>query len=147
MKILLVDDDRDLAELLSFGLLRAGFWPVPAYTGAQALDLLASEQPALVLLDIQLERENGLELLTQMRLVSNVPIIMMSAMTSDDTRLRAFELGADDYVVKPFGMRELLARIRARLRRRSDPEINASVLLWALAKRIAVVARPHLAAR
>jgi two-component system response regulator VicR len=117
MKILVVDDDRELVELLSFALLRAELVPLPAYNSAQALEYLVHEQPALVLLDVHLEAESGLDLLCEMRNISDIPIIVISAATSYEQRVRAFELGADDYLTKPFGMRELLARIRARLRR------------------------------
>jgi DNA-binding response OmpR family regulator len=117
MKILVVDDDRELVELLSFALLRADLTPLPAFTGAQALEYLVQERPALVLLDVHLDGGSGLELLSAMRGLSDIPIIVISAVSSYEQRVRAFELGADDYLSKPFGMRELLARVRARLRR------------------------------
>jgi len=119
MKILLIEDDPHLVELLSFALLRAGYYPVPAYTSARALELLEIEEPALVLLDIALGEESGLELLVSIREQSDVPVIMISTVLSEEQRIQAFELGADDYLVKPFGLRELLALIRARLRRLS----------------------------
>jgi DNA-binding response OmpR family regulator len=117
MKILLVEDDRDLVELLSFALLRAGLWPLPAYSTEQAMDLLATEDLALVILDLHLEGEVSLELLRKMRLASDVLIIALGESTAEDDKVRAFEMGADDYVTKPFGLRELLARIRACMRR------------------------------
>jgi DNA-binding response OmpR family regulator len=117
MKILVVDDDRELVELLSFGLLREDLIPLPAYSSAQALEVLAQDPPALVLLDAHLEGDSGYDLLRRMRRISDVPIMMISAVSSSEQRVRAVELGADDYLNKPFGMRELLARIRARLRR------------------------------
>src|SRR5215472_15623717 len=117
MKILVVEDDHELVELLSFALLRGGLWPLPAYTSEQALDLLATEDLALVLLDLHLEGEVSLELLRKMRLASDVLIIALGESTAEDDKVRAFEMGADDYVTKPFGIRELLARIRACMRR------------------------------
>jgi DNA-binding response OmpR family regulator len=117
MKILLVEDDRDLVELLSFALLRAGLWPLPAYTSEQAMDLLATEDLALVILDLHLDSELSLELLRKMRLASDVLIIALAESTAEDDKVRAFEMGADDYVSKPFGLKELLARLRACMRR------------------------------
>jgi DNA-binding response OmpR family regulator len=130
MKILLVEDDRDLVELLSFALLRAGLWPLPAYTSEQALDLLATEDLALVILDLHLDGDVSLELLRKMRLASDVLIIAVGESTQEDDKVRAFEMGADDYVSKPFGLKELLARIRACLRRGgSTTELDAMVPL------------------
>ena len=117
MKILLVEDDRDLVELLSFALLRAGLWPLPAYTAEQALDLLATEDLALVIVDLHLDGDLSLELLRKMRLANDVLIIALGESTQEDDKVRAFEMGADDYLSKPFGLKELLARIRACLRR------------------------------
>jgi two-component system response regulator VicR len=121
MKILLVDDDRELVELLSFALLRAGLVPLPAYSTAQALGLLENERPALAILDVRLGDEDGLELLKEIRHKSDVLVIMLSALRAEEDKVRAFELGADDYVSKPFGLGELLARIKACLRRRQAP--------------------------
>ncbi|HEY1291777.1 MAG TPA: response regulator transcription factor [Chloroflexota bacterium] len=117
MKILLVEDDHDLVELLSFALLRAGLWPLPAYTTEQAMDLLATEDLALVILDLHLDGELSLELLRKMRLASDVLIVALGESGAEDDKVRAFEMGADDYLAKPFGVKELLARIRACLRR------------------------------
>jgi DNA-binding response OmpR family regulator len=106
MKILVVEDDHELVELLSFALLRSGLWPLPAYTSEQALDLLATEDLALVILDLHLDGEVDLELLRKMRLASDVLIIALGESTVEDDKVRAFEMGADDYVCKPFGHKE-----------------------------------------
>ena len=130
MKILVVEDDHDLVELLSFAFLRAGLWPLPAYTSEQAMDLLATEDLALVILDLHLDGEVSLELLRKMRLASDVVIIALGESTNEDDKVRAFEMGADDYVSKPFGLKELLARIRACLRRGpSTGDVDATVPL------------------
>jgi len=130
MKILVVEDDHELVELLSFALLRGGLWPLPAYTSEQALDLLATEDLALVVLDLHLDGEVNLELLRKMRLASDVLIIALGESTVEDDKVRAFEMGADDYVCKPFGLKELQARIRACMRRGpSTSEVDATVSL------------------
>lgn len=117
MKLLIIDDDRDLVELLSFALTRAGFSVLAAYDAPGALTLIESEQPALAVLDINLGGWNGLELLGEVRRRSTLPVIMLTAHNSEDDKVRALEGGADDYVTKPFSHRELVARIRAHLRR------------------------------
>ncbi len=130
MKILVVEDDHELVELLSFAFLRAGLWPLPAYTPEQAMDLLATEDLALVVLDLHLEGEVNLELLRKMRLASDVLIIALGDSTAEDDKVRAFEMGADDYMCKPFGLKELQARIRACMRRGpSSSEVDTMVTL------------------
>jgi DNA-binding response OmpR family regulator len=117
MKVLLVDDDATLAEVTAFALRRAGFLVVLARDGEQALRLWADEQPDLVILDIQLPGLDGLEICRQIRAESTVPIIMLTVRNSDDDIVRGLELGADDYVPKPFSPRQLIARAHAILRR------------------------------
>jgi DNA-binding response OmpR family regulator len=116
MKILIVDDDRDLTDLLSFVLHRAAFRVISANDPASALQLLEAETPALVLLDARLGPSSGFDLLREIRRSSSVPVIMLTAMAREDDKVLAFELGADDYVTKPFSHRELIARIQARLK-------------------------------
>ena len=117
MKILIADDDRELSEILTFALTRAGFEVVSAADGAQAIEMFESEQPALVLLDWEMPRMDGIEVCTRLRERSEVPIIMLTVRNHEDDVLRAFEAGADDHVAKPFSPRQLVARIRAALRR------------------------------
>ncbi|MBI2862806.1 MAG: response regulator transcription factor [Chloroflexi bacterium] len=117
MKVLLVDDDRDLVELLAFALRRAGFEVVPAYDRRTALELLKAQGPDLVVLDVTVPPDSGFDILRDLRRHSQIPVIMVTARDSDDDKVRALEDGADDYVTKPFSHRELVARIRAHLRR------------------------------
>ncbi len=125
MKLLIVDDDRDLVELLTFALQRAGFDVLAAHDAPTALTLLETEQPDLAVLDIMLGGWDGLELLTDLRRRSQIPVILLTARTSDDDKVRGLELGADDYLTKPFSYHELIARIRAHLRRQSHTPVAA----------------------
>jgi two-component system response regulator VicR len=117
VKILLVDDDRELVELLSFAVQRAGMRPIAAHDGASACKLLDELRPDLVVLDVRLGSSNGLDVLKTIRRSHTVPVIMLSALDTEDDKVNALDLGADDYVTKPFAFRELVARIRACLRR------------------------------
>src|SRR5829696_1402605 len=115
-KVLLVDDDRDLVAMITFAMTRAGFAVVSAYDAPAALGLLEREQPDVAVLDVDLGRSSGFDLLRDVRKRSDLPVIMLTGMGAERDKLRGFELGADDYVTKPFSHHELLARIRARLR-------------------------------
>jgi two-component system response regulator VicR len=117
MQILLVDDDRELIDLLAFALKRAGLEPVAAHDAQTAVRLFQEKQPDLAVLDINLGGASGLEVLRSLRRQSQVPIIMLTALDSEEDKVRGLELGADDYLTKPFSHRELIARIRAQLRR------------------------------
>ena len=117
MRILLVDDDRELIDLLAFALKRAGFEPIAAYDGGSALRQFEERQPDLVVLDINLGASNGLDVLRDLRRRTQLPVIMLTALDSEEDKVRGLEGGADDYLTKPFSHRELIARIRAQLRR------------------------------
>jgi DNA-binding response OmpR family regulator len=117
MKLLLVDDDRDLVDLLAFSLERAGFETLAAHDAPTALSLVKSHDPDLIVLDINLGAWNGLEVLKQIRTDNRVPVIMLTARGREEDKVAGLDLGADDYVTKPFSHRELAARIRAVLRR------------------------------
>lgn len=117
MRVLLLDDDRELVDLLAFALRRAGLTPLPAYTAAQALGLLEDERPDLVVLDVNLGTASGLDVLRDVRRRSQVPVIMLSGLDGEEDKVRGLEMGADDYVSKPFSHRELISRIRAQVRR------------------------------
>jgi DNA-binding response OmpR family regulator len=116
-KVLVVEDDATLAAALRYNLERAGYICLLAGDGARALELARKERPALVLLDVMLPGIDGLEVCRRIRATSAVPIIMLTARVEEIDRVVGLEVGADDYVTKPFSMRELLARVRAALRR------------------------------
>lgn len=117
--ILVVEDERRIADIICVNLERAGFRAVAAYTGRAALaGMRGAVPPALVILDIMLPQMDGFEVAEAMRTGSDVPILMLTAKGTEEDKLRGFEVGADDYLTKPFSMAELLARVRALLRRR-----------------------------
>lgn len=115
-RILVVDDDTALAEMIGIVLRTEGFEPVFCADGSEALAKFQSSRPELVLLDLMLPGRNGIEVCADIRLESGVPIIMLTAKSDTTDVVRGLESGADDYVVKPFNPKELVARIRARLR-------------------------------
>ncbi|HGJ5873447.1 MULTISPECIES: envelope stress response regulator transcription factor CpxR [Arsenophonus] len=130
-KILLVDDDRELTSLLKELLEMEGFSVIIAYDGEQALTLLDSTID-LLLLDIMMPQKNGIDTLKEIRRQYQIPVIMLTARGSDLDRVLGLELGADDYLPKPFNDRELVARIRALLRRsnwseQSQDNLNSSI--------------------
>ena len=119
-KILLVEDEEALYDPLSFLLGREGFTPVVVDNGLDAVPAFEREDPDLVLLDVMLPGMSGMEVCKKIRASSSVPIIMLTAKDSEIDKLLGLELGADDYVTKPYSSRELMARIRAVLRRQSS---------------------------
>lgn len=122
-KVLVVDDDFALADVLAFSLRRAGFMVVLAHDGQGALELYYKEQPDLIVLDWNLPDLDGLEICQCVRLDSDVPIIMLTVRNTDEDVVTALELGADEYVTKPFSPRQLVARARSVLRRATrEPE-------------------------
>jgi two-component system alkaline phosphatase synthesis response regulator PhoP len=116
-KVLVVDDDTKTVELVKLYLNRDGYRVLTAYDGNEALRLARENHPDLIVLDLMLPGISGLEVCRILRQESDVPIIMLTALTTDDDRLAGLDLGADDYVTKPFSPRELAARVRAVLRR------------------------------
>jgi two-component system response regulator VicR len=119
-KILVVDDEPPIREVLSYNLKRANYQVVAASDGEQAIALARHEQPDLIILDLMLPGLDGLEVCRILRRECDVPIIMLTARDAEVDRVVGLELGADDYVVKPFSVRELLARVKNVLRR-SEP--------------------------
>jgi two-component system, OmpR family, response regulator MtrA len=115
-RILVVDDDTALAEMIGIVLRTEGFDPVFCSDGSAALDAFRAERPDLVLLDLMLPGMDGIEVCTLVRAESGVPIIMLTARTDTADVVKGLESGADDYIVKPFNPKELVARIRTRLR-------------------------------
>jgi two-component system response regulator RegX3 len=132
MKILIVEDEDAIAQPLADGLRREGFEVDRVATGGEALD---APEPDLVLLDLRLPDVDGLTVCRELRARSDVPIIVVTAKSEEVDRVVGLEVGADDYVVKPFGLRELIARIRAvsrRTRRRGEGEADESLVVGAL---------------
>ncbi len=116
-KVLVVDDDTKTVELVRLYLNRDGYKVLTAYDGAAALNLARRTHPDLIVLDLMLPGMDGLEVCRSLRSESDVPIIMLTARTTDEDKLTGLGLGADDYVTKPFSPRELAARVRTVLRR------------------------------
>jgi DNA-binding response OmpR family regulator len=121
-KILVIEDEDGIIHLLNLYLKDAGYTVVVAHDGADGLALHAREQPDLVILDIMLPAIDGFEVCRRIRSWSNTPILMLTARIDEDDRVNGLELGADDYLVKPFSPRELVSRVRAILRRVSSQE-------------------------
>lgn len=121
-KILLVEDEKTLAKALKFSLEKEGFEVTVAYDGEEAIKAIAADPPDLVVLDLMLPKIDGFEVCRHLRRSSDMPIIMLTARNEDIDKILGLELGADDYMTKPFNTRELLARIRAILRRTGQLE-------------------------
>ncbi|MEG0803493.1 MAG: response regulator transcription factor [Pygmaiobacter sp.] len=117
VKILIVDDDRNICELLRLYLEKEGYETVLAYDGQQALDMFADTKPNLVLLDVMMPRMDGWETCRRIRALGDAPVIMLTAKGETFDKVLGLELGADDYIVKPFDTKEVVARIKAVLRR------------------------------
>lgn len=124
-KILVVDDEQPIADILKFNLEKEGYEVVCAYDGEQAVALAFSENPDLILLDLMLPRKDGMDVCREVRSKRNTPIIMLTAKDSEIDKVLGLEMGADDYVTKPFGTRELLARVKAHLRRQHQAQPSA----------------------
>src|SRR5690625_2391927 len=121
-KILVVDDEKPIADILQYNLEKEGYEVVCAYDGDDAIELAETENPDLILLDIMLPGKDGNEVCREIRKTKNMPIIMLTARDSELDKVLGLELGADDYVTKPFSNRELIARVKANLRRQQIPE-------------------------
>ena len=121
-KILVVDDESSVTDLLAYNLRKANYEVLTAADGREALQTAADSHPDLILLDLMLPGIDGLTVCRELRKTSQVPIIMLTALGEEIDRVVGLELGADDYVAKPFSVRELLSRIKAVLRRASQPE-------------------------
>jgi len=118
-KVLVVDDERNIVELLKFNLEKEGYEVLVAYDGIEAVKLAREERPDLIILDIMLPGQGGLEVCRQLRKEMKTPILMATAKGEEIDKILGLELGADDYVTKPFSPRELIARVKAILRRTS----------------------------
>ena len=116
--ILVVDDEVRISRMIRMNLEHDGYDVIDAATGQQALDMVRSRMPNLVILDVMMPGLDGYETLSILREISQVPVIMLTAKSEEEDRIRGLELGADDYVTKPFSPRELMSRVKAVLRRR-----------------------------
>jgi DNA-binding response OmpR family regulator len=133
-KILVVDDEPDALEVIAFKLKEAGYVPLTAADGLRAVEIVRDERPALVVLDLMLPKMDGLEVCKILRrdpTTAAIPIIMLTARAAEMDRIVGLELGADDYVTKPFSATELLARVRAALRRVARGAEHLPVLQFA----------------
>lgn len=127
--VLIVEDDRKTSSLLVAYLTREGYRTVAAYDGQQAIKLYASEQPQLLILDIMLPLLDGWEVCREIRKSSNIPVLFLTARDEESDRVLGLGLGGDDYVVKPFSPREVVARVKAILRRTAPPPESAESLI------------------
>ena len=125
-KILVAEDDTDIQEVLRLYLVNSGFEVVSAYDGSEAYELMLSGKPDLVLLDIMMPVINGYELTKKIREISNIPIIILSAMNADSDKILGLDIGADDYITKPFNPLEVIARIQSNLRRKYKLDSSAA---------------------
>lgn len=120
-KILVVDDEQPIADILKFNLEKEGHQVICAFDGGEAVRLAFEEQPDLILLDLMLPVKDGMDVCREVRSKLHMPIIMLTAKDTEIDKVLGLELGADDYVTKPFSTRELLARVKAHLRRQQKP--------------------------
>lgn len=125
--ILVVDDEQSIMELLVFNLQKEGYNTLQAYDGVTAVDMAINEKPDLILLDVMIPKLDGISVCKKIRYalnISNIPILMISAKDTESDKIVGLEMGADDYITKPFQIREVMARIKANLRK---AELNANI--------------------
>jgi DNA-binding response OmpR family regulator len=132
MKILIVEDDLSLSDVIAFTLRRAGFEILTAYDGVAALATWEQQRPDLLVLDLNLPKLDGLDVCRRIRQLDKTPIIMLSVRSGDEAVVKGLELGADDYIVKPFSPSQLVARVRAVLRRAGVVETPSVLTVGAL---------------
>ena len=128
-RILVVEDEQRMVNLIRMNLELEGFQVVEAHTGIDALTAVRTQLPDLILLDVMLPELDGFETLRMLREFSSIPVIMLTAKGEEDDRVRGLELGADDYIPKPFAPRELVSRVRAVLRRTEMPNASDRAML------------------
>ncbi len=116
-RILVVEDEKPIADIIKFNLEREGFSVVVAYNGQDALEAAARQLPDLIVLDVMLPKLDGFEVCLELRKTSSTPILMLTAKEEERDKIKGLEVGADDYITKPFSPRELVARVKAHLRR------------------------------
>lgn len=125
-KILVVDDEQSIAKIIAYNLKKEGYAVITACDGEAGLELALNENPDLILLDIMMPKMDGYEVCRKIREKKDTPIIMLTARADEIDKVNGLELGADDYVTKPFGNRELIARVKAHLRRTASKQISPS---------------------
>ena len=121
-KILVVDDEKPISDIIKFNLEKEGFEVVVAFDGQEAVEKVEEQNPDLIVLDVMLPKMDGLEVVREVRKTHSMPIIMVTAKETEIDKVLGLELGADDYVTKPFSNRELVARVKANLRRQAATE-------------------------
>lgn len=116
-KIAIIEDEQAISDIIKYNLEKEGFAVHTAYDGEEGIELIEKENPDLIMLDIMMPKMDGFEVCKKVRQTKNTPIIMLTARAEEIDKVLGLELGADDYITKPFGMRELIARVKANLRR------------------------------
>lgn len=116
-KILVVDDEKSIADIIGFNLKNEGYEVISAYDGQEAVSKALIDNPDLIILDVMLPQKDGFQVLREIRQQKEVPVIMLTAKEEEEDKVCGLNLGADDYMTKPFGMQELIARVKANLRR------------------------------
>ena len=123
-KILVVDDERPIAEIIKYNLQKEGYEVHTAYDGDEAIKMVHKTNPELVILDIMLPKKNGFDVLKEIRIEYVMPVVMLTAKEEENDKITGLELGADDYITKPFSNKELIARVKANLRRVRLSNVN-----------------------
>jgi DNA-binding response OmpR family regulator len=132
VNILIVDDDVELVGLLSFALETAGYNVATAFDGREALVKARESKPDLMILDVNMPNQDGFSVLADLRTFSQVPVVMLTVRATEEDEIHGLDLGADDYLRKPFSPRALLARVRSHLRRSNDPSDEPVLTLGAI---------------
>ena len=125
-KILIVDDEKNIVDILKFNLKKEGFSTIEAYDGEQGLEMALKDEPDLILLDVMLPKMDGFTVCRKLRQQVSTPILMLTAKEEEVDKVLGLELGADDYITKPFSPRELMARVKANLRRSKLDETSGN---------------------
>jgi len=123
-KIAIIEDEKAISDIIKYNLEKEGYIVYTAYDGEEGLEVINKEKPDLIMLDIMMPKLDGFEVCKKVRQTISTPIIMLTARAEEIDKVLGLELGADDYITKPFGMRELIARVKANLRRVAAPAIK-----------------------
>ncbi len=130
LKILIVDDNKQITSILEEYAKKEGYTPIVAHDGQQAIDKTKDQNPDIILLDVMMPNKDGFAVCREIRRFSNVPIIMVTARGEDFERIMGLEIGADDYIVKPFSPGEVIARIKAIMRRLNKDEVSSRLICF-----------------